>query len=160
MIIHKAGECSIAMLINRQELEIMGISWSDFDDSIARQWIYDALISLGATSTTPLSIDAFENNGGILIFATLMDMPSFLRFDNFEALLDAIAVINEPEQPNNLYSLRDSYILALHGGSSPQWHEFARPWDYSVGYLNEHGKLLLRGDAVGQLKHFFVCRSD
>ena len=155
MTIHKAGDCGIAMLIDRQELKSLGISWEQIDDQLALQWVYDALAAIGATAA-PVSVEAFQHNGAILIFAILPSEPTFFRFDCFESLLDAVQAIAAPESPTDVYALGHGYILALHSGASPQWHEFAHQWRGTIAYLNEHGKLLLQNNAVERLRDVFT----
>ncbi|MCL2545930.1 MAG: adaptor protein MecA [Oscillospiraceae bacterium] len=157
MTIHKIDKHGIVIFITQQELNVLSISWTQFNNRIAQQWVRDALRNAGIADATPVSIEAFQNNGGILLFAILPSQSLLFRFDCFETLLEAVAAIDQPEQPNDLYALREHYILVLHGEPTPQWYEFARPQQLSIAYLNEHGKQLLHGDAVGQLAHIFSC---
>ena len=153
MTIHKTGNCGIAMHINQDDLIELGLTWEEFDDKAAKQWVKNALTIIGEPEKEPVSIDAFQNNSGILIFAILPSRPTMFAFDSFETLLKATEI---PQNGNSdLYFINERYILCLYGEANLHWNEFAGSHEFNISFLREHGKLLLEKNALAQLKSIF-----
>lgn len=153
MDIEFISERAISVYITKEELISKGISPCDLSSE-------DAIVLLGeALGETPFraEIDVFSSGNDALIIVERSEYNrTFIEFESVEALISAVSELKP--LPSSLWYLTDRYVLSLPSSRALAVAEHSiieKRSPFFPAYLNEHGQLLIRGNAVSVLKGAF-----
>ncbi len=152
MTIQQHGLAALALVVEPHELQQQGLTYEQFDDVQARNWLDKALLQTGQPHARPTRIEIFAGNGGVLVLAQL-ELPRVAYvFDSLDTLLDAVTTLGATQRPACLYQYNNTFILVLTGQPWLALQEYSTLWPrVNLALLNEHGRLLLRHDALSRL---------
>lgn len=162
MQIQTIDNFSIAVYMEKSDLDRMHLA----PDSITEK---DTALLLGRifknSNEKPgknIQLELYPGRDDVLLFIRLSGaQPSFFAFSSFEELLSAIS--GADPSPSALYYIGGRYILSI----SP-WHGEKLPlslWEFGTNiqvppsmtlHYEEHGKTIIKTDAVGTLQKLFI----
>ncbi len=133
------------------ELEVMPQSMTDT--------VRDAFSRVGKRAQAECEITCFAGHGGVLIFAKQKPPAcTVYRFESFENMLGGVQeVLHNCTATSTLIYLEDAYFLIL-SEETEQLAEFGNVMENPEkvsAYLEEHGEILCRNDAVQKLAKVF-----
>ncbi len=154
MDIEFISEHAVSVYITKTELVERGFSPCDLRSDEALSLASEAL----GCSLAGAEIEMYTSCGDLLLFIERSDRNrGFLLFDSVDELISAVSRISP--LPSSLWYYRGKYILALPlpppSGILDYAKPFIRPAAFS-GHLNEHGKALIRGNAVSVIQKTFL----
>ncbi len=163
MTVHNVGSRNVALYIEENEMEAMGLSEQSLSRDRARALAMSAFDRLGLKVDGEMEIEAFTGSGGVMVFAAVYPRqnlePLFFSFPGLEPLLDALRVAPELPSDASVFRLEEDYILFLRLAPCDfmrlalVFSEYARrlfrPAEYAL-FLAEHGRLI--ADDVERLR--------
>ena len=172
MTVHSTGPYSLIMHLAPGELAPKGRTPLAADDAWTRRVALHAMEANGIGTDGVVEIEAFNGQGGLMIFAALrpehQQETLFYQFDCLEDLLRlSVRFRRNPPRKSTLTYIDGKYVLSL----SAQSREAVR-LSYAAGefgrrlyrpavfarYLSEHGKVLMRETAAQELTRVFGCQ--
>ena len=102
-----------------------------------------------------VDVELYPGRGEVLIFVRCSPSWAWYSFADLEAVLHAVQA---QESAESLWYLDGSYILGFPGGRSCTAEEFGHllpAGKYFAAYLQEHGRPIIRENAVSVLKNAF-----
>ena len=133
------------------ELDVMPKSMTDT--------VREAFSRVGNPAAAACEITCFAGHGGVLIFAEqTLPACAVYRFDSLENIIcGAREVLHTGTSPTTLVYFENAYFLILSDETEPL-SEFGDAMDNPEeisAYLEEHGDILCRGNAVEKLAGVF-----
>lgn len=162
MTIEPIGSTSVALYITPADLRQHGMTPESLTLEGALALAKQAFEEAGIATDGAIEIEAYPNVCGVLVFARVQ--PEEGGWYSFESLEDVLAAIGSlaghwPDATLTLWEER--YWLRLEGGGTGvqcRLCEFGRPeapGEYLQARMQEHGSVLIAGDAIAVLqKHF------
>lgn len=158
MDIQAIGNQSFSVYINKDELMTRHLR----PDSVTCEQILELLSpAFGPRGLDSSCLSLFPSRSELLIFIHRMSRTTCcFRFDSFECLLSA-ALASYDDIPSSLFYYGGSYILYVRSwddGCLNVLSEFGERLDTSPNYLmhlREHGKTIMDGYALSELRRVF-----
>ena len=158
MDIQAIGNQSFSVYIGEDELLMRHLR----PDSVTCEQILELLSpAFGLRGLDSACLSLFPGHNELLIFIhRIYRTTGYFQFDSFERLL-AAAMASFQDIPSSLFYYDDSYILYVLSWDDNElavFSEFGERLSVSQGYimhLREHGRLLMDGYAVSDLRSIF-----
>ena len=148
------GENCACVYIVAEEIRDRGISHGNISEKEARKLLKAA----GLPDTwNNVDVEIYPGKEELLLFVRCDSPWRWYSFSDLEMLLGAAALIEATEE-SALYYFENAYILGLNGNGRFVAEEFGASIPAGKGYeafLGEHGKVLLKENAVYFLRQTF-----
>lgn len=153
-------ESAVAIYLEETELRELGLH-IPVSAKDAKDLISSAMRNRGWQPWGKMEVDMFTYDDSVLLLARPSGKAvDCFAFDDLEALLGA--ALSLPEALSTLIWLDGRYYLffgpgdAAHAAPLFEFGERLRCDDGSFAHMAEHGKVLLAGHAVGDLRRYFA----
>ena len=154
-------ESAVAIYLEETELRELGLH-IPVSAKDAKNLLSNAMRKGGWQPWGKMEVDMFTYDDSVLLLARPSGKAvSCFVFDDLEALLGA-ALSLDPASQSTLIWLDGSYYLFFGPGETcqaPALYEYGRRQscdDGSFAHISEHGKVLLAGRAVSELRRYFA----
>lgn len=152
-------ERAVAIYLEETELQELGLH-IPVSAAEARALIVSAMRTKGKRPWQTMEVDMFTYDDSVLLLARPSGKAAeCFVFEDLEALLGAAGCLPR-DTPSTLLWMDGAYYLLLDDPrlSAPSLNEFGRRVDCTcsgAAHMTEHGKVLLSGAAVGDLRRYF-----
>ncbi len=165
MRIQCTGPDSVALLLEDDDLELHGMKPSEIDMETARSIVENALPAVGMYNCAS-EIQAFAGRNGVMVFAKCRYKSKLERYrlDSFETAVSAAKALPEGLRlRSSLITYRNDYYLTIIGESGDTIRAMWTLADFGArdtrgkvfeAYLYEHGRMMIRHNAIDKLKSF------
>ncbi len=162
MTIEPIGSASVALYITPADLRQRGLTPESLTLEGALSLARQAFQEAGITTKGAIEIEAFPDVCGVLVFARVQPREGgWYSFDSLEEVLAATHATPGPWPDAALTLWEGRYWLSMEGGEESihcclsEFGQPETPAPYFEARVQEHGSVIIPGDAFGVLlRHF------
>ena len=156
MTVHTAKKSNIILFLDGDEMSARGLSADGLDAGTARAIADEVCCEAGLSSSSEAFIEAFIFGNGVMIVIRRAAPPEkVFRFGSADDAMDAMLALcgKEPEYSTFTYYCGSYYLMIsgeneMSAAALSDFGEEIPDGGMFAAYLEEHGQVIVKGDAV------------